>query len=258
VNSLPIHLAHLLFAAVGNEGRGVIGQPETGGRLRPAGRRLSFNWNCWRTASRCSSLHPAGWRLGSTALGVESGNPRFLCHVEFLMEACSLQFVAMACAGKAVEWHAGNASAPRLYRLAPGEGRRFVRSSAGNRLMARVLGSRSGEGGRSRSGRAWSVPLDWGGCPVIAVDHTRQALGRLAAEYRKNFVLPSGAVGGFQRKDHDQGTGGFGIKGRDARLFGAKPALTMNWVPLTLLRLEKSHQAAVIEIGTNHPANCHL
>jgi UDP-N-acetylmuramoyl-tripeptide--D-alanyl-D-alanine ligase len=233
----------------------VIGQPETGGRLPdlPVG-RLSFNWNCWRTASRCSSLHPAGWRLGSTALGVESGNPRFLCHVEFLMEACSLQFVAMACAGKQL-----SGTPETLVRRVCTDSRQvkagdlFV-ALRGNRFDGHeFLGAAAEKGASAVVVERGSVPLDWGGCPVIAVDHTRQALGRLAAEYRKNFVLPVVAVGGSNGKTTTKELVASVLRQGRSTLWSEASFNNDIGVPLTLLRLEKSHQAAVIEIGTNHP-----
>src|SRR5581483_11811656 len=38
------------------------------------------------------------------------------------------------------------------------------------------------------------------GCPIIAVDNTRRALGLLAARYRRDFDLPVIAVGGSNGK----------------------------------------------------------
>src|SRR5271154_452679 len=44
------------------------------------------------------------------------------------------------------------------------------------------------------------LPADFQGCPVIAVDSTRAALGRLGARYRGDFILPVTAVGGSNGK----------------------------------------------------------
>ncbi len=65
--------------------------------------------------------------------------------------------------------------------------------------------------------------------PVVLVDNTRRALGRLAGSYRRDFDPCVIAVGGSNSFNNDIG------------------------VPLTLLRLESRHQVAVCEVGTNHP-----
>src|ERR1051326_5195486 len=44
------------------------------------------------------------------------------------------------------------------------------------------------------------VPSVTGDCAVIAVENTRQALGRLAARYRQDFALPVIAVSGSNGK----------------------------------------------------------
>jgi UDP-N-acetylmuramoyl-tripeptide--D-alanyl-D-alanine ligase len=94
------------------------------------------------------------------------------------------------------------------------------------------------------------VPPD---CAVIRVDDTRHALGRLAVAYRKDFALPIVAVGGSNGKTTT----------KDLIAAVMRQKLTVLWseasfnndigVPLTLLRLERAHQAAVLEVGTNHP-----
>ncbi len=90
-------------------------------------------------------------------------------------------------------------------------------------------------------------------CSVLIVDEARAALGRLAEAYRREFDLPVIAVGGSNGKTT--------VKELIASVLRQK--LTTLWseasfnndigVPLTLLRLEKSHQVAVLEAGTNHP-----
>lgn len=98
--------------------------------------------------------------------------------------------------------------------------------------------------------RACEVPE---GCAVVQVDNTRLALGRLAACYRGDFQLPVIAVAGSNGKTSTK------------ELLAAvlRPSLPTLWseasfnndigVPLTLLRLEAAHRAAVLELGTNHP-----
>lgn len=91
------------------------------------------------------------------------------------------------------------------------------------------------------------------GCPVITVDDLRLALGRLAARYRDDFELPVIAVGGSNGKTTVKDVLDAVLRQRFVTL--ASPASFNNdiGVPLTLLQLERRHQAAVLEIGTNHP-----
>jgi UDP-N-acetylmuramoyl-tripeptide--D-alanyl-D-alanine ligase len=90
-------------------------------------------------------------------------------------------------------------------------------------------------------------------CAVLEVDNVRAALGRLAARYRTDFDLPVVVVGGSNGKTT--------TKNLIAAVLGQKfPTVWSEasfnndiGVPMTLLRLEKTHQAAVLEAGTNHP-----
>ncbi len=91
------------------------------------------------------------------------------------------------------------------------------------------------------------------GKPLVVVSDTRLALGLLAARYRLDFALPMVAVGGSNGKTT--------VKELVAAVLGQKwktlrSAASFNndiGVPLTLLQLERTHQAAVLEVGTNHP-----
>ena len=97
------------------------------------------------------------------------------------------------------------------------------------------------------------VPAPLPGCAVLVVDDARVALGKFAAAYRREFDLPVIAVGGSNGKTTT----------KELIASALRPTLATVWseasfnndigVPLTLLRLEKSHQAAVLEAGTNHP-----
>ena len=71
------------------------------------------------------------------------------------------------------------------------------------------------------------IAAGFAGMPVIAVDDTRAALGRLGARYRREFD-PAGDGGGrFQRQDHDQGVDCLGLAAENSRRSGAKPVSTM-------------------------------
>jgi UDP-N-acetylmuramoyl-tripeptide--D-alanyl-D-alanine ligase len=90
-------------------------------------------------------------------------------------------------------------------------------------------------------------------CAVVAVEDTRQALGKLASAVRLARSLPVVAVGGSNGKTT--------VKELLAAILGRrfctlKSEASFNndiGVPLTLLKLDGAHQAAVLEAGTNHP-----
>jgi UDP-N-acetylmuramoyl-tripeptide--D-alanyl-D-alanine ligase len=89
--------------------------------------------------------------------------------------------------------------------------------------------------------------------PQIVVGDTRRALGRYAGYWRARFDIPVIGVTGSSGKTT--------LKEMLAQIFrrqGATLATRGNMnndigLPLTLLELEASHRAAVIEMGTNHP-----
>ena len=91
------------------------------------------------------------------------------------------------------------------------------------------------------------------GVPLVLVEDTTRALGRLAAVHRAKFSLPVAAVTGSNGKTT--------MKEMMATVLGArgkvlKPEGSFNnqWgVPLTLLRLTPEHHALVVELGCNQP-----
>jgi len=90
-------------------------------------------------------------------------------------------------------------------------------------------------------------------CAVIAVDDPRRALGRLAAAYRADFDLPVVAVGGSNGKTTTKELLAAVLRQKLRTLWSEASFNNDIAVPLTLLNLEKTHQAAVLEVGTNHP-----
>ena len=90
---------------------------------------------------------------------------------------------------------------------------------------------------------------------VIRVDDTTKALGQIAAWHRRRFRIPVIAVTGS--------TGKTTTKDMVASVLGKRFKVLKNvgtennqyGVPLTLLRLKSSHQAAVLELGTNQPGD---
>ena len=89
--------------------------------------------------------------------------------------------------------------------------------------------------------------------PVVRVDNTRVALGRLAAFHRRRFQLPVVAVGGSNGKTTSKDLLAAVLGTRWATLASEASFNNDLGVPLTLLRLEARHEVAVLEAGTNHP-----
>ncbi|HLP77675.1 MAG TPA: UDP-N-acetylmuramoyl-tripeptide--D-alanyl-D-alanine ligase [Candidatus Paceibacterota bacterium] len=90
-------------------------------------------------------------------------------------------------------------------------------------------------------------------CGVIAVENTRQALGQIAARYRRDFSLPIVAVGGSNGKTTTKELIASVLRQKLNTLWSEASFNNDIGVPITLLRLENAHQAAVLEVGTNHP-----
>ena len=91
------------------------------------------------------------------------------------------------------------------------------------------------------------------GVALVAVDDVRLALGKLAAAYRKEFSLPVIAVGGSNGKTTTKELLASVLRQKLATLWSEASFNNDIGVPMTLLRLDKTHQAAVLEVGTNHP-----
>ncbi|MCP5522175.1 MAG: UDP-N-acetylmuramoyl-tripeptide--D-alanyl-D-alanine ligase [Verrucomicrobiales bacterium] len=107
---------------------------------------------------------------------------------------------------------------------------------------------------------AVAVLGEWGcfppvvaGRPVVAVENSRIALGRLAAACRQDFLLPVVAVAGSNGKTTVKEVLATLLRERFETLASQASFNNDIGVPLTLLELRKSHRAAVVEAGTNHP-----
>jgi len=97
------------------------------------------------------------------------------------------------------------------------------------------------------------IPAQLPDCAVLVVKDTRAALGQLAAAYRKEFDLPVVAVGGSNGKTTVKELIASALRQKLATLWSEASFNNDIGVPLTMLRLEQSHHAAVLEAGTNHP-----
>lgn len=89
--------------------------------------------------------------------------------------------------------------------------------------------------------------------PIIEVENTRCALGHLAAVVRTEFDLPIVAVGGSNGKTTTKELLATVLRQKFRTLSSEASFNNEVGVPLTLLNLNASHQAAVLEVGTNHP-----
>jgi UDP-N-acetylmuramoyl-tripeptide--D-alanyl-D-alanine ligase len=169
------------------------------------------------------------------------------------VEARSLKFVAEACAGE-LRFGSGETLALRVCTdsrlVQPGDlffalrGERFD----GHDFLPEV--ARKGTAGVVAGGAR--IPPGWSGCALIAVDDPRLALGRLAARYRLDFQLPVVVVGGSNGKTTTKDLIASVLSQRLATVRSEASFNNDVGVPLTLLGLEKAHQAAVLEVGTNH------
>ncbi|MCL5266841.1 MAG: UDP-N-acetylmuramoyl-tripeptide--D-alanyl-D-alanine ligase [Bacteroidetes bacterium] len=88
--------------------------------------------------------------------------------------------------------------------------------------------------------------------PLVAVDDTTAALGDLARIYRRKFGMPVIAVGGSNGKTttKEMIAKVLGRKFRVAKTLGNHN--NQVGVPQTIFGFKKSHDVAVVEIGTNH------
>jgi UDP-N-acetylmuramoyl-tripeptide--D-alanyl-D-alanine ligase len=89
-------------------------------------------------------------------------------------------------------------------------------------------------------------------CAVLIVDDARIALGKLAAAYQTQFDLPIVCVGGSNGKTTVKELLASVLRQKFSTLASEASFNNDIGVPLTLLRLEKSIQVAVLEAGTNH------
>ena len=170
------------------------------------------------------------------------------------MEPRTLQYIAKACAGEQLTGSTDTlvqrvctdsrqVRAGDVYFALRGErfdGHDFLKEAMGKDAAAVVLD-------RQR------LPTPAMACGVIAVENTRQALARLAAEYRKDFQLPVIAIAGSNGKTTTKELIASVLRQKLPTLWSEASFNNDIGVPLTLLRLEPHHEAAVFEVGTNHP-----
>ena len=93
------------------------------------------------------------------------------------------------------------------------------------------------------------------GFPLIVVADTRLGLGALAADWRSRFTLPLIAVTGSNGKTTTKEMIACILKAAYGETVLATQGNFNNDVglPLTLLKLNAEHRAAILELGMNHP-----
>ena len=170
------------------------------------------------------------------------------------MESRPLKFIAVACDGQ----QRGGSPATRVERVCTDS-----RQARAGDLFIALRGERFdghdfleavvSQGATAMVVERGKTPVKPNGCAVITVENTRKALGRLAAEYRKDFGLPVAAVGGSNGKTTTKELVAYVLRQKLATLWSEASFNNDIGVPLTLLRLEKTQEAAVVEAGTNHP-----
>ena len=170
------------------------------------------------------------------------------------MESRTLRFIAAGCAGELVQGSADatvtrvctdsrQAVAGDLFVALRGErfdGHDFL-ADATARNVAAIIAEKA------------MLPSPLPGCAVIAVDDTRKALNRLASAYRADFKLPVIVVAGSNGKTTTKELVAAVLQQRFDTLWSEASYNNDIGVPLTLLRLHSAHEAAVLEVGTNHP-----
>lgn len=195
-----------------------------------------------RPISGNNSISSSGASLGKEATLSEA------------MEARPLKFIAAACTGEQLSGSpdelvqrictdSRNIQQGDLFFALPGEkfdGHDFVEQVIRKGAVGVVV----------RRDRAPGIA---DGCSVIAVSNTRAALGQLAARYRQDFTLPIIAIGGSNGKTTTKELVASVLRQRLPIISSEASFNNDIGVPATLLKLENWHEAAVLEVGTNHP-----
>lgn len=170
------------------------------------------------------------------------------------METRSVEFILDACAGKLVK-----GSATTLVKrintdsrtVQPGD--LFVALAGEHHDGHSFLSDVMHKSAAAVMVETNKIPVNQSKSAVVAVPDTRKALGQVAARYREDFSLPVAAVGGSNGKTTTKELLAAVLRQKLETLWNEASFNNDIGVPMTLLRLEKKHKAAVMEVGTNHP-----
>ncbi|HZL43648.1 MAG TPA: UDP-N-acetylmuramoyl-tripeptide--D-alanyl-D-alanine ligase [Verrucomicrobiae bacterium] len=170
------------------------------------------------------------------------------------VEALNLDFILKACAGELASGSVSQPIASVCTDSRQAHARDLFFAIAGDRFDGhQFLTEACAKGVAALVVQRRQAPAVNPGCAVIVVDDTRKALGRLAAQYRKQFDLPIVAIAGSNGKTTTKELIAAVLRQSRPVLWSEASYNNDIGVPLTLLRLEKKHRAAVLETGTNHP-----
>ena len=170
------------------------------------------------------------------------------------MEPRSLKFITAACAGEQL-----NGSPDELVQRVCTDSRKIAQGDLFFALPGDAFDGHDFVEQVIRKGAVAVVvkreraPISANGCGVIAVPDTRTALGQFAARYRHDFSVPIVAIGGSNGKTTTKELVASVLRQRLPIVWSEASFNNDIGVPLTLLKLENWHEAAVLEVGTNHP-----
>jgi UDP-N-acetylmuramoyl-tripeptide--D-alanyl-D-alanine ligase len=120
------------------------------------------------------------------------------------------------------------------------DGHRFLRDAVERGAAALMV---------DMAGSAGEIPR----VPLLVVDDTARGLAMLARYHRDRFHIPVLAVGGSSGKTTTKEMIAAVLARRYRVLATEKNYNNHVGVPRTLFRLTRSHEIAVVEVGTNHP-----
>ena len=173
---------------------------------------------------------------------------------QFVMEERSLEFVTQACGGTLLS------GSPELMCGRVCTDSRSVKKGdlffaiAGERFDGHeFLGEAGRKGAVAAVVEGKRQPRVMPECGLIAVENSRKALGRLGARYRRDFEIPVIAVAGSNGKTTTKELVASVLKQKFKTLYSESSFNNDIGVPSTLLKLAVEHEAAVLEVGTNHP-----
>jgi UDP-N-acetylmuramoyl-tripeptide--D-alanyl-D-alanine ligase len=171
-----------------------------------------------------------------------------------LMEPRSLEYMTLACDGRRL-----SGLAETLVRRVCTDSRQVQRDDLfvalrGERFDGHAFVAEAADRGVAGVVVEYAgFPSSYPPCAVIAVENTRAALGRIAARYRRDFELPVIAVAGSNGKTTAKELIAALLRQRYRTLASRASFNNEIGVPATLLELEREHEVAVLECGTNHP-----
>ncbi len=170
------------------------------------------------------------------------------------MQPLTLQFIAESCSG---QLRRGSSSAS-IHRVCtdsrqvqagdlfvPLQGERFD----GHEFLAEIF-ERGAESALISTDNIHKCPT---GLSYIEVENVRQAYGKLSGAYRRRFSIPVIAIAGSNGKTSTKELVASALRNSLVTLSSEGSFNNDVGVPATLLRLDNSHQVAVVEVGTNHP-----